>query len=280
TADVVLLSSDQVKFWVHKNILDLSSEALAHIVCAGSVGHHIVNGVRLVQLEDNAKILDGLLRYCYPLDRPDVSDFSTMQALLDAALKYEMPHAAKSLRRALISEAFLNSHPLRVFATACRYLLHNEACIAAKATLQHDMISPEAPELKRINGLSYHRLLTFRQKCVQGALSLLSNFHWVLRDDWVWLQCQSCASASHTWRFAHAQGTYPVRKWWVGYIERASKALKEKPSPGVLTTQAILRECTREATQCRTCCEKAIWDLQEFSQLLAAQVKRKIDEVR
>ncbi|KAF8998810.1 hypothetical protein BDQ17DRAFT_1283052, partial [Cyathus striatus] len=77
----------------------------------------------VIVITESSKVLDPLLRFCYPVDYPKFPDnnYDTLALIgdtLEAALKYQLTVATKILRGHL--RIFSKDHPLHTYAIACR----------------------------------------------------------------------------------------------------------------------------------------------------------------
>lgn len=96
----------------------------------------------VIHLEEDVQVLESLLRMIcgLPILRPD--SYDTVDSLLYAAEKYDMPGPASIIRH-LVMTPPLTDEPLRLYAIACRYGWEEEAKIASEGTLQYDLHAPE-----------------------------------------------------------------------------------------------------------------------------------------
>ena len=74
-ADLVLLSSDGVNFFVFKVILSVASSVFADMFTLPlpAASQRSNNEPPVVQLPEDAETLDMALRYCYPIPSPEVT---------------------------------------------------------------------------------------------------------------------------------------------------------------------------------------------------------------
>ncbi|KIP11921.1 hypothetical protein PHLGIDRAFT_124571 [Phlebiopsis gigantea 11061_1 CR5-6] len=129
-ADVVFRTADGVDFHVYKIILSLSSPFFAEMFSLKpppSLSDVTSVANEPIVIPETAKTFDALLRICYPVDNPDFDDLSFAETVLEAAVKYQIAVA----RKVISIDRFAQTHPLRVFAIACRLQLEDEAAHAA-----------------------------------------------------------------------------------------------------------------------------------------------------
>ncbi|OAX40169.1 hypothetical protein K503DRAFT_21794 [Rhizopogon vinicolor AM-OR11-026] len=75
--------------------------------------------------------------------------------------KFGMKGLMNRVKGALVQQAFLDEHPLRVFAIAYRYSLEDEGRIAAKYTIREPFFAPYVKEVE-------HMATSFYQKSMRG----------------------------------------------------------------------------------------------------------------
>lgn len=130
-ADVILRSSDNVDFHLHRVVLGLASDFFEDMFSLpqplSEKGHdvHPGTGLPLVHVTEDSRTLDRLMRLCYPVKDPILEDASTVGDVLKAATKYQLEDViARS--RGLLS-AFTSKDPLLVYTIACSLQLEPEA---------------------------------------------------------------------------------------------------------------------------------------------------------
>ena len=127
-----------------------------------------------IPLSESASVLDTLLRYIYPVSNPVIGSLHDLQAVLEAAVKYDLECAISVLRKILVSPHSLEISPLHVYAIACLHDLEEEAKIAARYTLNTNLLdTPLSEDLRHINAYSYHQLLTLHRRRSQAAQALI-----------------------------------------------------------------------------------------------------------
>ncbi|TFY82478.1 hypothetical protein EWM64_g1530 [Hericium alpestre] len=153
TADVILRSSDNVSFHVHKVILSLASPFFRDMISipqstSGSdfsiVGEE-AERLPIVDVTEDARTLETILRYCYPVEWPTVTQLSDVRLILEAAQKYDLDAAYKLGVASL--KSCIDQDVLGVFAIACRCKLNDVCVAAARQFLQHTLITLDSEEL-------------------------------------------------------------------------------------------------------------------------------------
>lgn len=167
TADIIVCSSDNVLFRLHRIILSLASDFFKDMLSIPQPGHHSpttsadpsINGIPVIHVPEPSDVLDRLFRLCYPVDDPALGTTHELRSTLEAALKYQMTEAIKITKRRLRSLAARD--PLKAYAIACRFELESEAEAAAKEVLRQSVQGVYFSELEEIPIGAYHRLLSY-----------------------------------------------------------------------------------------------------------------------
>ncbi|TFK64789.1 hypothetical protein BDN72DRAFT_774133, partial [Pluteus cervinus] len=115
-ADISIISSDGVRFQLHKKNLALSTGGFPPLEFARTSA-----GREEVILSESGYTLDLLFRFVYPQRYPDLEGIAigVLSELADAAEKYEVYAAILGCKMAMKLE--VSSHPVDVFAYATRY---------------------------------------------------------------------------------------------------------------------------------------------------------------
>lgn len=170
-ADTILRSSDGVDFCVYSVILTEASPFFKGMFslpqpsggAEAETGNNFKDDGRpVVDTAEDSKVLNSLLRLCYPITEPVLEDLHDVELVLEAANKYEMEQATARLTRIL--RTFVDSNPLRVWAIATRLRLEAEALYAAKKTLGLQLLDSFPPEMRDVSAGAYYRLLKYHRE--------------------------------------------------------------------------------------------------------------------
>ncbi|KAL7280736.1 hypothetical protein ACG7TL_005678 [Trametes sanguinea] len=178
-ADLIIRSSDQVDFYVHRLVLSLASPVFATMFTLPQPPDR--NPPQpVVEVREDSKTLDLFLRICYPVPDPSLESLDGLKALMTAALKYEASAVVVAVRRALDSgRRPVESDPLRVFAIACLFGLEEQAKAAAvTAAYKNLVVARSCVELDEISAGSYYRLLQLdrkRRSKMRSLFGLMDN---------------------------------------------------------------------------------------------------------
>ncbi|KAI0369215.1 hypothetical protein BV20DRAFT_418336 [Pilatotrama ljubarskyi] len=157
-ADVTLMSCDHVEFRVRGSILREASPVFDTKLTSGEYGYRR----EAIEVEEDCKILETLLRICYPIVKPSLDlSLPELESALRAAQKYMMELPVAVLAAELLSRALRS--PLAVWAIACRTGLENvarhavELVSATPATLDAEPVE----DLRGVTAGHYFRLREF-----------------------------------------------------------------------------------------------------------------------
>ncbi|KAM5532805.1 hypothetical protein V8D89_013524 [Ganoderma adspersum] len=157
-ADIILRSGDGVDFCVRRHILFEASPVFESIL---SIPQPSTDVRPIVELVEDEKTLDTILRICYPIVKPKASvQVEEVERAVKVAQKYEMELPLSVLMDELLELA--KTSPFAVWAVGCRTGLERVARHAA-AMLKE----PLEVEVSHLNGVSagdYFRLLDFHRK--------------------------------------------------------------------------------------------------------------------
>lgn len=104
----------------------------------------------IIYVDEDAYTLESLLRMACGLPIMNVDSYDTIDALLYASEKYDMPGPI-SICRLLVMMPQLLNQPFRLYAVACRYGWDTEAKFASTQTLSHNIHATEhRPLLQRL----------------------------------------------------------------------------------------------------------------------------------
>ena len=101
-ADIILRSSDQVNFRVHKSLLALSSSFFkAMLSLPQPPDREVVDGLPVVSLSEDSGLLKSLVSLLYPIFPVKPGSYEEVYALLAACQKYDMVSIQSDIRAAI-----------------------------------------------------------------------------------------------------------------------------------------------------------------------------------
>jgi len=156
-ADMVILSTDDIKFHVNRYIVSLGAPSFFdnHRPIADTSS----TGLPIYKFAENSEMTLILLRLMYPLPELDLTNIDVLGAVTAAAVKYNMPRVIETLKRRWVDQ--LEKAPLRVYFTMMRYEWEREAERAAvlASYMKSDLY---VPEMEQASANAYLRFLMFR----------------------------------------------------------------------------------------------------------------------
>jgi hypothetical protein len=179
-ADLIIQSSDFVKFRVHKSILAFSSEVFRDMFSLPQPSNETVEGLPVLDLSENAELVRALITVLYPIPSEIPVSYDRVLALLAAAQKYDMPAVQSSIRaevghRKLTAQT--GDEAFRAFAIASRNDLSPEINTAANLTLDYPMtLQNIGDDLHLFEGWALRDLATFRRCRRDEMLSCFESF--------------------------------------------------------------------------------------------------------
>ncbi|RPD58999.1 hypothetical protein L226DRAFT_489116 [Lentinus tigrinus ALCF2SS1-7] len=193
-AEITLVTSDGVEYRVHKKILQLSSPVL-YATAKGL----LASDRTTISVAEPSRIMDILLRLCYPVLEPEVGDLHDISVALAAAEKYNMQRASQVLRNAMASRRDSTSDdPVVLYAIACRFGMRDIAVAAARRTLHTEIMQSSVSELDSIgvSGGCLFRLLEYQRRCKAAIRSIFNGTHGWIDSDML-AQLQQCCSMAN-----------------------------------------------------------------------------------
>ena len=193
-ADVVLRSEDGTDFYVHQNILRIASPLFGDMFNLPQTTRRPDDGVNstdgrlllpVVPVSEDAHILDGLLRLCYPVEAPERTQVHELTALLKATIKYELRGSEAALKSEL--KYFCITSPLDGYAKAWRHGRALEEFVKLAAEQFCAPLSPSQLSQRRfsidtytshmdgITADAYYRLLDYRNGLHAGNQKVFSK---------------------------------------------------------------------------------------------------------
>ncbi|KZT07216.1 uncharacterized protein LAESUDRAFT_749542 [Laetiporus sulphureus 93-53] len=184
-ADMIVLSSDAVQFHVHRTLLTYSSPVFADLIGETTATLQLdatSQDIPTVALEERSDNLSRLLLCCYFSGDPELGDFQVAIDILKSATKYKLARAMQAAKRRVMDH--LDMDPVRVYFAASQYGWEEEAQVAARHAI-YEREDSYCPEMEEVSAAKYHRLLVYRQKCIDiirgrwGYLSLsIQPYEW------------------------------------------------------------------------------------------------------
>jgi hypothetical protein len=174
-ADVILRSSDDVDFRVHKVILSLTSDFFEDMFSLPQ--HPSQSDIQYITVAEDSHVLDALLRVIYPTLTIQFGSLHLTTAVHAAAQKYRMQEAAARIAAEWM--ALAEKNPTRAYALACKHRWEDGAKSAARFALRHPLIGVEVDEMDEMSSRAYHRLLRYHTDCQDAVSQMLKRYDWI-----------------------------------------------------------------------------------------------------
>jgi len=294
TADVVLRSSDKVDFHVRQAILAEASPFFETMFTLPQLpenrkrkerdGGEYKDGVIIVEMAENAMVLDSILRFCYPVSDPKMKTLVDVCDVLDAAHKFDMEHAITLATRQFAVYAEVD--PVRAYALAGLRHWEGEMKLAARLSLRLELPwDVYLPEMEKLSAGTWFRLYQYHHACCKAASALADlthrgpdgyNLGWLQSTNYPWFTCQ-CAM----WNITEG-GTRQYRsplliltgqkirvsssQWWRSYMNDAMRQLKTRPHRFTIINASITQKhINAAAASCSECQALLPQELERFN---------------
>ena len=201
-ADVVLVSSDDVHFHVHKSILSMSSAFFRDMFSLPQpTDSEFIDGLPAVRLSEGAEVLHKLVTLLYPIPSVIPDDYDKALALLAVSHKYDMAAIELSVR------AEMKSRDLRPLTSAAIFRAYGFASVkgltqemesAARLTLDFPMTFEfMGDELATFGGWALRDLARYRKRCRDSLVPCLESLlDPRLPPSDIWAGCHNTSSAT------------------------------------------------------------------------------------
>jgi hypothetical protein len=306
-ADIILRSSDNIDFRVFKLFLSLASPFFATLFdipqpTEVNMDQEFKDSLAVIPVAEDSKILDPLLRFCYPCtltDDPRLEVLENAMDVLEAARKYSLDAIEKKARQAIMNPKFLHAEPLRCFAIAHRGGLREETLRAARYTLTQPLIPPWFQEIDLLTATDLLSLLTYHQRCGEAVYALRLDLSWITShygsvEACSWLlgrdqnnrNCE-CARIHRTDRYGKSTlqckfalfGSNDALQWWEDFMEGLFIALRDKPCKITLRASAEKTVQIVKEKNCQTCSSKITEGMRDFVDLFMRKIHEVVSQV-
>lgn len=168
-ASIILRSSDEANFRVHKSVLAISSPFFKTLLSLPQPpDDELVDGLPVVALSEDAGLLNSLISLLYPISPVIPSSYEKVFALLAACQKYEMDAVQSNIRAAVKLGTFpapVKAEGFSAYAMASSMGLVPEMENAAQLTLGQPMTFESLGEgLRSFKGRALCDLLRYRKR--------------------------------------------------------------------------------------------------------------------
>ena len=179
-ANIIVRSSDQFDFRVHKSLLAMSSPFFKDLLSLPQPpDDELVDGLPVIQLSEDAGLLNNLILFLYPTSPVIPGSYEEVFALLAACQKYDMVSVQSYIRTEIQRGTFpspFGGEAFRGYAMASSMGLIPEMESAARLTLNYPMTFESlGEELRSLKGRELCDLVRYRKRCRDNILSCLDS---------------------------------------------------------------------------------------------------------
>ena len=198
-ANLIVRSSDHVNFRIHKSILAIVSPFFGDLLSLPQPSDgESVDGLPVVQLSEDAELLNSLVSMLYPVRRVIPDSYEKVLNLLATCQKYDMAQIQSSIRAKVNRGTFpapVGTEGFHAYAIACNKGLIPEMEKAAHMTLDHPVtLETLGKALLVLDGPALRDLARFRERCRDNLVSCLSSLEAQFTGNWY---CTNCGCS--TW---------------------------------------------------------------------------------
>lgn len=278
-ADIIPRSSDDVYFRVYRCLLAFASPFFDSMFDlpqpqVRSTEEEMLHGLEVIPATENGRVLDMLLRFCYPatVDDPRLENAVDIEGVVEAAVKYGMEEVERKVRRTLLEPSILEKATPHVFSIAYRFHYGAEATAAATCLLRQPAPPADPTTLKYISRAQLQNLAVYRAQCAHAVLALGNNLSWLQRKEsygffkW-WTNCCMCTKQADARFLMH--GAY-AREWWAEYMVETLAILQETPCATVVYQN--VQKALERAGGCTFCRQKSQHYMSDFVQRFAEAI--------
>lgn len=259
-ADVVIRSSDNTNFLVHKAILASSSSVFRDMFSLPqSPNSETVDGLPVVDISEDAELVRSLITILYPIPSELPGLYDRILALLAAAQKYDMGAVQASIRGEVARRQLpeLNGkQAFRAYAIAGSSMLIPEMNLTASLTFGSPMsFEYLGCDLQLFEQWTLHDLASVRRRCRDKLVTCFESF------------LDPLNGPSHVWAGCHGNKAKPSVKdaiptWVQDLFKQQIKELKEDFTRPLISPSSIrakyLEALRRHAAsgRCGNCIER------------------------
>ena len=293
-ADIILRSSDQVHFRVHKLILTLASPIFADTFSIPSPPSKTPDDeVQVVTLSEDSTTLDIALRHIYPVRTPKGDKLQYASILSEFARKYQMETWDELIAGYLTDS--IERDPVGVYAIAVTYEYNDIGANAAQSCLNLPLSGLQSPYLRCAAAEHMFELVRYHVACAEAASALASSdrtwlsslgqnkiIGYIASQRGAYWSCGSCSTTSipRISTSPEGDGTGSLKRslgprcLW-NYLYRSALVLARHPSADAVTTEAFVLQ----TNDCNSCAQDMRLHILEISVVLGREIRNAIKQV-
>jgi hypothetical protein len=264
-SDIVLLSSDNIKFRTHSFILKTASgvfrTTLSLPQAAGTCPQESIIG----PLQEDAQTISIILRMLCGMELPALDSFEEVEKVLVTSDKWDMPGPFSILRRITVPQALFDD-PLRLYILACRFGWIEAAKAASTYTLDLDLKREDLqPLLHRMESRDLLKLQELRTRRRDALLEFLQAY-----------RVRTCSHDLNSMSSRAYGGInlqeFPVR--WEALKLKAFLAMERRPSGNSLfgSQSVIQSDIQALCVNCRDCKNTPAYDARGLTEAIQKEL--------
>ncbi|KAI0057450.1 hypothetical protein BV25DRAFT_1920157 [Artomyces pyxidatus] len=284
-ADIILRSSDNVDFHVHKLLLSMASPVFSDMFSAprlasssSSTGDEMKDGLPIIHVTEDEHTIELMLKFCYPrtcCPSPSLNDFDSISRAMHVANKYQVDFICDAVVFRLEDDVTpVDSENVeRLYALAWMLRMRRFVLAAARRTLSSpEQIFTDFEELGHIPALALTRLARYQCDCGKAATSSTSDLTWIDSGDLPSMgRCGTCSNSQYSY------------SGWTAYLADINARLTRAPSHRTcIDPISSIASAVNKSSQCKNCSRitsSVFAALASFQERLAAEVKRRVSLV-
>ena len=269
TADIILRSSDHVDFRVRQSILAEASPVFESTFSLPQLPENrkrkerdeaeYRDGVQVITLAEGSRVLDALLRFCYPVEDPLLPTLKVTCEVLEAARKYDMAYVVAQVKKQFLARAA--QQPLQAYIVAVTRGWVEEMREAARCTLRREIRwDSYIPEMELISAGAWYRLRAYHSACSDAVSRLVDTtqpneegaiLDWLTTTQWPWFNC-ICADGEVQRPCGAARVPCRSASWFENYMQDMKQRLRERPHRTAVV-ESDVGEDQLDNASCKTC---------------------------
>jgi len=187
-ANIIVQSSDQVNFRVHKSVLALSSPFFKNRLSSPQPFDGLIEDLPVIQVSEDASVLNSLVSLLYHVTPVILGTYERIFALLAACKKYGMVIIETYIRAEVNRGAYpgpVGAEGFRAYAIASKLGLIQEKENAAGLTLRYPMTFESLGEgLREFEGWILCDLIRYRKLHIRPAAARAPVTPTPADDEW------------------------------------------------------------------------------------------------
>ena len=278
-ADIVIRSSDNTNFLVHKAILASSSSVFGDMFSLPqSPNSETIDGLPVVDISEDAELVRSLITILYPIPSEIPGSYDRILALLAAAQKYDMDAVQASIRGEVARRKLpvLNGkQAFRAYAIAGSSRLIPEMNLTASLTLGYPMTFEYLGcELQLFERWTLRDLANVRKRCRDKLVTCLESFLHLNGPSNIWTGCRDGNKAKPL------KDGLVLPTWVHDLFKQQIKELKEDFTRSLVSPSSIrakyLEALRRHVAsgRCSNCLEQHAWKGEDYCVKLEQAIAR------